>query len=207
VTILFNLLPWREARRSACRRAFVRMLALSGMLGIAVVLGLGIVNAHQLSDQNDRNNLLRSENEMLDIRIREISNLRRDIDALKARQTAVETLQYNRNQPVYLMDELTRLIPTGIALKSLRTTDSIVLNGYAQSNARVSELMRNIDSQSQWLIQPELIEIKSASVGQGREARKLFEFTLSLRYRPGMMGAAQSDLRPLSDAPLARGER
>lgn len=207
VTILFNLLPWREARRRERKRTFTLTLLVSALLGFAIVLGIGIVNVRQLSGQRDRNNFLRSENAVLDARIREISNLRRDIDALKARQAAVETLQYNRNQPVYLMDELAKLIPTGIALKSLRQTDIILLNGYAQSNARVSELLRNFDSKSQWLVQPELVEIKSISVGQGREARKLFEFTLSIRYQSGVKVAAQSDLGPLINPTPAKGER
>lgn len=207
VTILFNLLPWREARRRECKRIFVRMLVLSALLGVVIVLGIGIVNARQLSDQRDRNNLLRSENAVLDARIREISNLRRDIEALKARQAAVETLQHNRNQPVYLMDELASLVPAGIALKSLRQTDIILLNGYAQSNARVSELLRNFDGKSHWLAQPELVEIKSASVGQGREARKLFEFTMSVRYQSGMTAGPQSEVSPLTDPALAKGKR
>ena len=116
------------------------------------------------------------------MRIREIAGLRQEIDALRARQKAVETLQANRNQPVYLMDEMTALVPAGVVLKSLRQADNITITGYAQSNERVSEFLRNLGSHGRWLTQPELVEIKSATIGQGKDQRKVFEFTLTIAW-------------------------
>ncbi len=175
-----NLLPWRELRRRERKRAFAGFLMLAALLGglvVAIVTGL---NASQLAAQLERNNLLKTENLLLDLRLKEIASLREDIEALKARQAAVETLQANRNQPVYLMDELASLVPAGVALKSIRQADNITLTGYAQSNARVSEFLRKLGTQARWLIRPELIEIKSASLGQGRDSQKIVEFTLNI---------------------------
>lgn len=176
-----NLLPWRELRRRERKRAFVGFLMLAALLGGCLVVIVTGLNARQLAAQLDRNNLLKAENLLLDLRIKEIASLREDIEALKARQTAVETLQANRNQPVYLLDELASLVPAGVALKSIRQTDSITLTGYAQSNARVSEFLRKLGTQAHWLVNPELIEIKSASLGQGKDSQKIFEFTLNIR--------------------------
>jgi type IV pilus assembly protein PilN len=78
------------------------------------------------------------------------------------------------------MDELASLVPSGVILKSIKQADTIIISGYAQSNARVSELLRNLGTQAHWLTQPELVEIKSASYGQGKDARKIFEFNLSV---------------------------
>lgn len=180
--ILFNLLPWREERRRKQQRAFVASMLLSALLGLAMVVLVSLWNAGKLAAQSERLALLAAENALLDVRIREIAGLREQIDALKARQKAVETLQANRNQPVYLMDEMTVLVPAGVVLKSLRQADNITVSGYAQSNERVSEFLRNLGKQGRWLTQPELVEIKSASFGQGKDQRKVFEFTISIAW-------------------------
>jgi type IV pilus assembly protein PilN len=178
--IRFNLLPWRDAQRRERKRAFNGNLLLAALLGFIVVLVVSGLNAASLADQSERHALLDAEIAVLDKSIREIASLRQDIDTLKARQSAVETLQANRNQPVYLMDELASLVPSGVILKSIKQADTIIISGYAQSNARVSELLRNLGTQAHWLTQPELVEIKSASYGQGKDARKIFEFNLSV---------------------------
>lgn len=176
----FNLLPWREAQRRERKRLFNGMLVLSGLCGLIVVLMVGAVNAAHLSTQQSRNAMLQSENTILDSRLREIKNLRQDIDALKARQNAVENLQSDRSLPVRLLDELTNRVPSGVVLKSIKQTDHLVLTGLAQSNARVSELLRNLAESSSTLGQAELIEIKAASLGQGKETRKVYEFNVSI---------------------------
>lgn len=180
--IHFNLLPWREARRRERQRAFVASMLLAAVLGLAVVMLVSFWNAGKLAAQTERHTLLAAENALLDVRIREIAGLRQEIEALKARQKAVENLQSNRNQPVYLMEEMTALVPAGVVLKSLRQADNITVTGYAQSNERVSEFLRNLGSHGRWLTQPELVEIKSATLGQGKDQRKVFEFTLTIGW-------------------------
>ena len=183
--IAFNLLPWRDAQRREQKRLFHGLLVLSGLCGLMVVLVVSAVNAAQLSTQQNRNVLLQSENRLLDNRLREIKGLRQDIDVLKARQHAVESLQSDRNRPVHLLDELATRVPPGVALKSLKQTDHLVLIGLAQSNARVSELLRHLSQSSPWLGKAELVEIKATSLGQGKEARKVYEFNVMIAASPG----------------------
>lgn len=175
-----NLLPWREAGRSQRKRAFTGFLMLAALIGLAVVIVVMLYGAQMLDSQISRNTLLKAENARLDIRIKEIAGLSEEIKLLQARQSAVENLQARRNHPVYMLDELATLVPSGVVLKSIRQSDSIVLIGYAQSNARVSEFLRNLGTQTQWLTRPELVETKSAIYGQGKDARKIFEFTVKV---------------------------
>jgi len=183
--IEFNLLPWREAQRREQKRLFNGLLVLSALCGLMVVLIVSGINAAQVSTQQSRNTLLQSENKILDNRLLEIKGLRQDIDALKARQHAVESLQSDRTRPVHLLDELATRVPSGVALKSMKQTDHLILTGLAQSNARVSELLRNLSQSSVWLGKAELLEIKAASLGQGKEARKVYEFNVNIAASPG----------------------
>lgn len=179
--IRINLLPHREEKRKQRKAAFFRLLALAAAGGLAIVLAVGGIFAAQISEQEQRNNFIKSENTRLDAQIKEITTLKQEIEALKARQQAVEDLQSDRNQPVYLMDELVKQVPEGIYLRSFKQDNQrVVLTGYAQSNERVSELLRNMSNNSPWLERPDLIEIRSASVGQGRDAKKVFDFTVNV---------------------------
>lgn len=179
--VRINLLPHRELRRRQRRKAFYSMLLLSAAIGAFIVIGIGAVIAGQLTSQEQRNNFIRSETRKLDDQIKEIATLRQEIDSLKARQVAVEDLQSDRNQPVYLMDELVRQVPEGVYLRAFKQEGQrVVINGYAQSNERVSELLRNFGNNSPWLERPELIEIRSTGLGQGREAKKVFDFTITV---------------------------
>lgn len=179
--IKINLLPHREAKRKERRNAFFAMLALSGVLGGIVVLGVGGYFANSIASQNQLNAFITAENTKLDEQIKEIATLKQEIDALKARQQAVEDLQSDRNQPVYLLDELVKQVPEGIYLKSLKQNGQrVALAGYAQSNERVSELLRNLSNNSPWLERPDLVEIRSAGVGQGKDAKKVFDFTVNV---------------------------
>jgi len=189
--IRFNFLPWREDERRQKTQVFQRQLALCGLLGLTIVFVVWFVNERQLQSQAERNALLNSQIAALDIRLQEIASLRHDIQALQARQRTVEALQAGRHQPVQLFQALAARIPEGIMLKSLTQGDQLSLSGYAVSNARVSELLRHLDPEQTRLptAQPELVEIKSASFGEGREARKLFEFTIALPgTTPGSVG-------------------
>lgn len=179
--IRINLLPHREERRKQRKIAFMRLLAISAALGLAMVLaGAGVIAA-QIAEQTRRNDFIKAENARLDAQIKEISTLKQEIEALQARQKAVEDLQSDRNQPVYLMDELVKQVPEGIYLRSFKQNGQrVIINGHAQSNERVSELLRNLGNRSQWLERPDLIEIRSTNIGQGKDTRRVFDFTVNV---------------------------
>jgi type IV pilus assembly protein PilN len=179
--IRINLLPHREEKRQQRKAAFIRLLALSAASGAAVVVAVAGFFATKISNQTQRNDFIKAENVKLDGQIKEIATLKQEIDALKARQQAVEDLQSDRNQPVYLMAELVKQVPEGIYLRSFKQDNQrVVLNGYAQSNERVSELLRNLSNNSPWLERPDLIEIRSTGLGQGRDAKRVFDFTINV---------------------------
>jgi type IV pilus assembly protein PilN len=204
--ILINLLPHREERRRQRKRAFFVALAFSAVLGL-VIAGLWYGVLQQLSAaQQARNDFLKSEITRLETQIKDIAMLRAEIDALKARQKAVEDLQTDRNTPVRLLDELVKQTPEGVYLTSIKQTDKVVqVTGSAQTNERVSEFLRNTLYSSPWLERPELIEIKAAKVsaGDGREQRRLNEFSmrLNLKQPPSPDNAASAA------APTARPAR
>ena len=181
--IRINLLPHREARRRERKNAFYALLIASVLTGGVVVLGVGSYFGTQIANQESRNAFIKAENAKLDLQIKEIASLKQEIDALKARQQAVEDLQSDRNQPVYLMVELVKQVPEGIYLRSLKQTGQrVVLNGTAHSNERVSELLRNLGNSSTWLERPELVEIRSTPIS-AKDSRKAFEFTVNVGIR------------------------
>jgi type IV pilus assembly protein PilN len=179
--IRINLLPHREAKRKQKRAAFAALLALGGLLGAAMVLMVGGYNASVIATQNQRNEVLKQANAELDTKISKIANLKAEIEALKARQQAVEDLQGDRNQPVYLLDELVRQTPEGVYLKSFKQDgQKVLLSGVAQSQERVAELLRNLSGNSPWLERPDLTEVRAAALAQSKTGRKVVEFTLSV---------------------------
>jgi type IV pilus assembly protein PilN len=188
--ILINLLPHREVKRAARKRAFFATLGASAVAG-ALVVGLWYAGLQQLTAaQQSRNAFLQAEITRLDSQIRDIANLRAEIDALRARQKAVEDLQTDRNIPVYLLDELVRQTPEGVYLATIRQTGgTVAVTGLAQTNERVSEFLRNTAYNSPWLERPELIEIKIAPPPQGQGARaaldqrRLFEFSMRVSLK------------------------
>jgi type IV pilus assembly protein PilN len=174
-----NLLPHREQKRQARQRQFISVAIGLAVLGVAIVGLVHIVIAARIENQNSRNALLKTEIAKLDEQIKEIDKLREQTSALLARKQIVETLQSNRTEAVHLLDQLVRQLPDGLYLKSVKQVGAkITLTGYAQSNARVSTLMRSIES-SPWLTTPELIEIKSVPL----DKQKVNEFTLSLQMK------------------------
>lgn len=182
--IRINLLPHREAKRKQKQAAFYALLALGAAAGVAVVLAVGAYNARKLSVQEERNLVLKQANAGLDKQIAEIKTLKEEIEALKARQQAVQDVQGDRNQPVYLLDELVRQTPEGMHLKSLKQEGRrVVLTGYAQSQERVAELLRNLSGHSAWLERPELVEVKAVTLAQSKTGRKVVEFTLSVAIK------------------------
>ena len=193
--ILINLLPHREERRLQRKRAFFVALGVAAGAG-ALMAGLWYGALQQMTQtQQQRNGFLKSEIGKLEGQIKDIANLRAEIDSLKARQAAVEDLQLNRNVPVHLLDELVRLTPEGIYLTGVKQTDNTVLvSGVAQTNERVSEFLRNAQGNSPWLDRMELVEIKAVTQQPApgmREQRRLYEFSLRVSTKlPGTPASA-----------------
>jgi type IV pilus assembly protein PilN len=175
-----NLLPHREERRKRARQHFVTVSAGTAVLGLAVAFLMYQFYDRQISVQTDRNNFLASEIKKLDKDIAEINDLRNQIQALLARKQIIETLQADRAQTVHLLEQMVRQMPDGVYLKSMRQTGQKVhVVGYAQSNARVSTLMRNIEA-SPWLDQPLLVEVKSGTTADKKRVSQ-FEMYLQLK--------------------------
>ena len=197
-----NLLPHREQKRQARQRQFVSLAVSLAVLGLAIVGLVHGVLAGQIDNQKSRNTLLKGEIAKLDEQIKEIDKLRDQIQQVLSRKQIVETLQANRSEAVHLFDQMVRQLPDGIYLKSIKQTGTkVTVVGYAQSNARVSTLMRNIES-SPWLGQPELVEIKSVAL----DKQKVNEFTLVVQVKRATQapaGAAPPANAPPGKAPPA----
>jgi len=185
MAIRINLLPHREARRERQKKLFWFFTAASAVAGAALVGMVWTVLQGYIGTQIERNEFIAAENRKLDSQIKEIATLRQEIDALRARQRAVEDLQADRNQPVYMLTELTRLTPEGIFLRAIRHEGNRVnVAGWAASNERVSEYLRNLQNNSPFVERPELIEIKVAGQPPPGVQRRLFEFSLNFFMRP-----------------------
>ncbi|MEK7360623.1 MAG: PilN domain-containing protein [Pseudomonadota bacterium] len=176
--IRINLLPWREARRKAHNLQFFILMGMVAGLAASIVLLVHGYYATRISTQTERNKFLKDENTKLDKEIEEIKKLKEEIQALLSRKQVIETLQADRAQTVYLLEQLVRQTPDGVYLKSIRQAGAKVnLSGYAQSNARVSTLMRNLES-SPYLENPDLVEIKVANVNNKRLSEFIMNVTI-----------------------------
>ncbi len=174
-----NLLPHREERRKRSRQHFYAVAGGTAVVGILIVGLMHTYYAEKIDNQESRNRFLQTEIAKLDKEIAEINKLKDEIRALLARKQIIETLQADRAQTVHLLDDLVKRMPEGVYLKGLSQKGMrINLVGYAQSNARVSTLMRNIEA-SPWLGNPELVEVKAAVVGNRRIAE--FNMYMSLK--------------------------
>lgn len=172
--IRINLLPHREQRRKERRQQFYVLLGSTLLLGAAIALVVHLVIAGYIDAQENRNNLFKAEIAKLDKDIAEIKRLQEQIDALLARKRVIESLQSYRAETVHVFNDLARLVPEGVVLRSLKQNGlKIELKGMAQSNARVSTLMRNLEG-SAYLEAPQLVEIKASSV----DNRRVGDFTL-----------------------------
>lgn len=176
--ILINLLPHREAARLKRKEAFQVTLVASALVGGAVVALVYLTYQSLIAEQQGRNEVLRSEIKNLETQIKEISNIEMEIAALKARQKAVEDLQSDRNAQTFLMNELVRQLPDGVYITSMRQEGgTILIQGVAQSNQRVSEVLKNFASGSTWFTRPELLEIQAGSVSlSSRDQRRVANF-------------------------------
>jgi len=203
--ILINLLPYREEQRKRRKSAFFAGLGLAALVGAGVVAAVYALLLHLTTEQQSRNQYLISENTLLDNQIKDIANLKAEIESLKSRQRAVENLQTDRNTPVHLLNELARHAPEGVYLTSIRQADAVVtVTGIAQTNERVSEFLRNTSRNSEWLERPELVEIKLANLStSGRDQQRLFDFSLRVSIKaqtadPAASGPAAGPAAPKS---------
>jgi len=171
MTTRINLLPWREMRRREHDR---RLLSLS--IGAWVLTGLVVFYAQWhmsslIQYQNKRNQYLQSEIAKLDKQIKEINEIKQRKAALLARMEVIQRLQRDRTQIVHVFDDLVRKLPKGVYLTSVsKVANTITLNGYAQSNARISSLMNNLDS-SDWFANPNLEIINVTPQGGSRVSK------------------------------------
>ncbi len=178
--ILVNLLPHREAARKRKRELFFVTLGIAAVVGGLICGGVYSWYQAQIAGQQAKNATLKNEITRLDGQIKDITGLQQEITALRARQAAVEDLQGNRNLPVYLLDELVKQLPDGVYITSMKQENQVVqLGGVAQSNERVSELLRNLGNNSPWLTKPELIEITAGNIAlTPRDQRRVSNFTM-----------------------------
>jgi type IV pilus assembly protein PilN len=201
--ILINLLPHREERRLQRKRAFFVGLGMAAVAGAAIA-GVWMLVLQQMTEaQQGRNEFLSAQIKQLEGQIKDIAELRAEIESLKARQKAVEDLQTNRNIPVYLLDELVRYTPEGIYFTAIKQVgEQVTITGVAQTNERVSELLRNTQNQSQWLKRPELVEIKAINVpaaAGSREQRRLLDFSVRVSLaQPSAQAPAGAPSAPAS---------
>ena len=180
--ILINLLPHREAARKRRRDAFYATLGVSALMGGVIAGGIYLWYAAQISNQQTKNQVLQTEIKRLDGQIKDIAALQEEIAALRARQQAVEDLQADRNMPVHLLNELVRQLPDGVYISNVKQENQVVtLLGVAQSNERVSELLRNLGNNSPWLTKPELVEIIAGNIAMGKEQRRVANFQMKIR--------------------------
>ena len=181
--ILINLLPHREAARKRRRDVFNLSLGFSALLGGLVAGAIFLWYQAEISSQQNSNSILSTEIKRLEGQIKDIAGLEAEIAALKARQQAVEDLQSDRNLPVHLLTEMVQQLPDGVFIAKMQQVDqSVTLTGTAQSNERVSELLRNLGNNTPWFTKPELVEIVAGSITlPTKEQKRVSNFVIKVR--------------------------
>ena len=191
--IKINLLPHREAARKKRKDQFYVQLGLAAVVDLLVSLLVYVWYQAKIDAQASRNAVLTSEITVLDGQIKEIATLQAELDSMKSRQAGVESLQADRNLPVHMLDAAVKQLPEGVYLKSLAQQGmAITMTGVAQSQERVSELLRNLGTESRWLTQPQLVEITGADVAiSASEKRRAYNFTIRATLARGDVGSAK----------------
>ena len=205
--ILINLLPHREAARKRRKEAFQATMVASALAGLAIA---GIVYwwfQMMITDQQGRNAFLQQEIRVLESQIKEIATIEDEIAALRARQKAVEDLQSDRNLPVHMLNELVAQLPDGVYITSLKQADqTVTMQGMAQSNERVSEMLRNLANNTPWFSKPELVEIVASNVAlTPRDQRRVASF--NLRFKLVRSSEVQAQAASASASASAAGGR
>lgn len=173
-----NLLPWREERRKELQKQFLSVLLLSVFLMGLIIVAVHLQVARAIGVQNSRNDFLKKEITQVEGQIREINNLARERKRLQDRIDIIQQLQRNRPEIVHLFDEIAKVLPDGVYLtKLVQKGHSLNIEGVAQSNARVSAFMRNLDS-SAWLAEPKLTIIESEKQKDAVDGARNFKLTV-----------------------------
>ncbi len=198
--ILINLLPHREAARKQRRDVFNVSMLAAFLVGGVIAGAIYLWFQTRISDQQSQNRVLQSEITRLEGQIKDIAGLESEIAALRARQQAVEDLQADRNVPVHLMTELSRQLPDGVYVASMRQENqNVTLQGVAQSNERVSELLRNLGNNTPWFSKPELVEIVAGTVAlSARDVKRVSNFTIRVQLMRA--SEAEKGVRPVAAA-------
>lgn len=188
-----NLLPHRAEKRHARQVQFIALSVISVVLGGVLVGFVQVAISTQISYQERRNAYLKQETAILDKQIEEIKKLREQTQALLARKNVVESLQSTRSDVVRLLDQMLRILPDGVYLKTLKQAGTrISVIGYSQSNARISTLMRAVED-SPWLDSPTLVEIHAVTTGGSR----LSEFSMNFNLTRQLDAASPPVAKPV----------
>jgi type IV pilus assembly protein PilN len=180
--IRVNLLPHREEKRKRRQQQFGVLAGIALVAGLLVAAAVWVFLDQQVSQQQANVAYMKAEIDKLDKQIEEIRKIREETASLLAKKQVVESLQSNRSEPVQLLDQLLRQLPEGVYLKAVKQVGPKVnVMGYAQSNARVSTLMRNLGA-SPYLENPELIEIKAVPAPNNPTTR-VNEFSMNISIK------------------------
>ena len=197
--IRVNLLPHREEKRKRRQQQFLGIAVFSVILGLVVSAAIWFFLDQQVEQQNANVAYMKSEIGKLDKQIEEIRKIREETASLLAKKQVVEGLQSNRSEPVQLLDQLLRQLPEGIYLKQIKQTGvKVNVVGYAQSNARVSTLMRNLGA-SPYLENPELIEIKAILLDNNPNKR-VNEFSMNISVKRAKAEEGKGPAKKAADA-------
>lgn len=202
--ILINLLPHREAARKRRKQMFQTTMLLSFVGGLLIAGLIYSMLQSMIADQQAKNSVLQSEIQVLEKQIVEIAGLENEITALRARQKAVEDLQSDRNLPVHLLHELVAQLPDGVFITSLKQDGQVIsMQGMAQSNERVSEMLRNLAENTPWFSKPELTEIVATNLSlTPKDQRRVASF--NLRFRLMRTSEAQKAMDTVPPAAAGR---
>lgn len=192
--ILINLLPHREATRKRRKEAFQATMVLSALAGLLIIGAVYWWYQMMIEAQQAKNSMLRAEITVLESQIKEIAGLENEITALRARQKAVEDLQSDRNLPVHMLNELVAQLPDGVYITSIKQEGlAVTMLGTAQSNERVSEMLRNLSEGTPWISKPELVEIVAKTVNvTPKDQRRAAAF--NLRFQLTRASVAEKSL-------------
>lgn len=185
-----NLLPWREELRKQRKRDFFIIVGSAAFAMVLVVVYLHFYFDGLIQNQEERNSFLKTEIKKVEAQIKEIEELEKKKAQLIARMQVIDQLQKNRPEIVHMFDELVRLVPEGMYLNSIVQKDrTITIEGSAQSNARVSALMRALDA-SEWFTNP-MLDVIQSKTGKGEEGLQTFKLRVNQKAAVAVEGAAK----------------
>jgi len=201
--IRVNLLPHREEARKRRQQQFGVLAGISLAIALLVAGAVWLFLDQQVTQQHANVAYMKGEIAKLDKEIEEIRKIREETASLLAKKQVVEGLQSNRSEPVQLLDQLLRQLPEGVYLKAIKQAGPKVnITGYAQSNARVSTLMRNLGA-SPYLENPELVEIKAVP-SPDKSGNRINEFNMNISIKRAQPDSAPAPSRAAPAAPPSK---